>query len=146
MTELRPIISSVRATKLGAAVRQLEAAIDAFERGDYAVAITLAGAAEGMLPTIPSQPLFESLRDHPKAPLKGKPWVSVLNRERDWLKHPSEGAIGPVIEIDHIDTAVMLLRALARVPDPWSERMEALQEWAKVNGFGPQPFKGQSST
>jgi hypothetical protein len=36
-------------TKVEAAIRQVEAAIEALERGDFDVAITLAGAAEDMI-------------------------------------------------------------------------------------------------
>jgi hypothetical protein len=68
MVEFNPVLGVVTATKPGAARRQLEVGISAFEGGDYAVAITLAGAAEGMLPEDKNQPLFSRLRDHPDTP------------------------------------------------------------------------------
>lgn len=136
-----PQFSIIRATKVGAASRQVDVAIDAFEAGDYAVAITLAGAAEGMLPEIETQPLFTLLRDHRDAPARGKEWIALLNAELYWLKHLSEGEIGPIVEIDTNDAAVMLLRALAKIPDPWSEKMEAFKDWAIANGFGPKAEK-----
>jgi hypothetical protein len=52
-------------TKVEAAIRQVEAAIEALERGDFDVAITLAGAAEDMIDRPGS--LFAYHQDHPKA-------------------------------------------------------------------------------
>jgi hypothetical protein len=40
----------IKLTLTEGASRQVDAAIDALERGDFAVAVTLAGAAEGMPP------------------------------------------------------------------------------------------------
>lgn len=78
----------LKVTKIEAATRQLEAAIDAFERGELDVAITLAGAAEGTIERTGLH-LFAYLRDRT---LKGvdhqKEWIPFLNFERDWLKHP----------------------------------------------------------
>jgi hypothetical protein len=42
-------LGSVRLSLIEAATRQTEAAIEALERGQYDVALTLAGAAEGMI-------------------------------------------------------------------------------------------------
>ena len=41
----------VQITKVEAATRQVEAAIEAFRKGDFDIAITLAGAAEGIAAT-----------------------------------------------------------------------------------------------
>jgi len=75
-------------TKAQAAVRQLEAAIHAFVRGDFDIAITLACASEGMFDR-EGRHLFAFLRDHPIAQhIDRKVWIDHLNRDRDWLKHP----------------------------------------------------------
>jgi hypothetical protein len=76
-------------TKDEAALRHIEAAMAAFERGLYDVAITLAGAAEGMVPDPPTAGLFEALRDHQKPATEGikrREWIRALNAERNWLK------------------------------------------------------------
>ena len=77
-------------TKIEAATRQVEAAIDALGRGDFDIAITLAGAAEDMFDR-PGLHLFAYLRDHPKVQHldQKKEWVPALNLERNWLKHPN---------------------------------------------------------
>ena len=57
---------SLSLTKSEACLRHIEAAIAAFERGLFDVAITLAGAAEGMSPDTGAPHLFTVLRDHPR--------------------------------------------------------------------------------
>jgi hypothetical protein len=68
-----------------AATRQVDAAIDALERGKFDVALTLAGAAEGMIKR-DGYHLFAGLRDNPRAKeriAEKKDWIAILNRERD---------------------------------------------------------------
>lgn len=77
-----------------AASRQLDAAIDAFGRGDFDVALTLAGASEGMIER-DGPHMFAWLRDHPRARERfdKKEWINLLNREVYWLKHGGEGTM-----------------------------------------------------
>ena len=74
-----------------AASRQVDAAIDALQAGDYDVALTLAGAAEEMIERT-GHHLFGWLKQHPKALQRfdKKEWISTLNADRDWLKHGVE--------------------------------------------------------
>jgi hypothetical protein len=77
-------------SKLAAAAFQIAAAIHALSMGNVISAITLAGAAEGMLPEPDQTSAVRGLRDHPAVPPDVKPdWVTVINMERDWLKHPT---------------------------------------------------------
>ena len=98
-------------TKEQAAARQVEAAINAFVRGDFDIAITLAGPAEGMFDR-KGRHLFAFLRGHPKASeVVRKEWMSHLNRDRDWLKHPS----GPErLLIERFSAAVAITRAATK--------------------------------
>jgi len=98
----------LRLTKAEAAARQINAAIDAFERGDFDVCVTLSGAAEGMLPELPGQPLFSTIRSNPKAVERygEKGWVSRVNEERDWLKHLTP-QLPSAIEIAEMDAGLM---------------------------------------
>ncbi len=125
-----PPAEPLQVTKLDAAMRQTAAAIDAFERGAFDIAITLAGAAEGMLPEIEAQPLWRTLRDHPGLPeeIERKSWIWALNSERDWLKH-STTDLGEEIEITRYTASLMLLRALAKLPR-WTPRMIEFKDWA----------------
>lgn len=130
-----PTTAPIKITKLQGAANQISAAIDALERGQFDVAITLAGAAEGMLPEIDTQPLFATLRDAPERPssISQKAWISALNAERDWLKH-STTEVGDEIDITIYDASIMVLRALARLPE-WNSRMDEFKAWAMQNGL-----------
>ena len=116
-------------TKVRAATRQTDEAIRAMQRGDLDIAITLAGAAEGMLKREGSH-LFQFLRDSPKvAHLERKEWVAVLNRERDWLKHV-EGA--DAIELNAREAAAMIARAASKLEE-WTPLMECFKSWYLAN-------------
>jgi hypothetical protein len=95
-----------------AAVRQIDAAIDALEAGLFDVALTLAGAAEGMIERT-GMHMFGELKRSPEALAKftQKEWISILNMERDWLKHGGQ----TTMEI-HCSTATfMIARAASKV-------------------------------
>jgi hypothetical protein len=100
-------------TKAEAATRQVEAAIEALERGNFDIAITLAGAAECILACPES--LFAYQRDHPKAQELGiekEELLNHLNKERNWLKHLS----GPdTMEITRYSAAFMIARAVTKL-------------------------------
>jgi hypothetical protein len=128
-----PIDEPLDLTKIVAASRQADAAIDALEAGHYDVAITLAGAAEGMLPEGDNQTLFAVMRDNSKAHevFDRKDWLSVLNMERDWLKHLTPNWPDTLyLELD--DAAFMVARAISKIP-VWSDRMVAFKEWYMSN-------------
>jgi hypothetical protein len=112
-------------TKIEAATRQTEAAIEAFVRGDFDIAITLAGAAEGMIER-DGLHMFAFLRDSPRVQdVEKKEWISTLNSERDWLKH-SNGPESLQIEREHAARASSKL-------EKWTPRMEEFKEWLLKN-------------
>jgi hypothetical protein len=96
-------------TLSGGAARQVEAAITAFERSKFDIAVTLAGAAEGMLKR-EGYHLFVGLRDNPRYKeriAQKKDCIALLNRERDWLKHGDSDEM----QIECFDAAMMIARA-----------------------------------
>jgi hypothetical protein len=108
-------------------VRQVEAAICAFMCGDFDIAITLACAAEGMFER-EGRHLFSVLRDHPT--VKGidkKVWIAHINRDRDWLKHPS----GPErMVIERFSAAVAIARAATKLEERhWTPLIDEYREW-----------------
>ncbi|MGY0573238.1 hypothetical protein ACTGJ9_020850 [Bradyrhizobium sp. RDM12] len=115
-----------------AASRQVDAAIDAFERGKFEIALTLAGAAEGMIER-DGHHLFAGLRDNPRAKerfAKQKDWINVLNREFYWLKHGGDGAM----EITCFDAAMMIARAASKLEaKDWTPQMETFRVWFLQN-------------
>jgi hypothetical protein len=107
--------TQLQISKEQAATRHIEAAIDFLRRGDFDLAITLAGAAEGMLEGTPRTSLFEMLRDSPKvADIGNKDWISSLNTERDWLKHPTPQLPREMIFV-RAQASIMIARAVSRL-------------------------------
>ena len=127
-----------RLTKTEAAQQQLEAAIANLFLGNWACAITLAGAAEYMLPDIESKlDLFKfgKTKLAPRFGMTEKEFISFANEQRDWLKHPQ------VDREEHIflsqdDAIIMILRAYTRlhaVVDNKSEHMVIFENWLEQN-------------
>jgi hypothetical protein len=113
-----------------AATRQVDAAIDALQRGDFDIALTLAGAAEGMIPR-DGHHMFAWLRDHEGAKDRfadRKEWITLLNRERDWLKHGGPDAM----EIECASAAFMIARAASKL-EAWTPKMDAFKSWLMSN-------------
>ncbi|MCA6099174.1 hypothetical protein [Bradyrhizobium australafricanum] len=109
-----------------AATRQVDAAIDALERGKFDIALTLAGAAEGMIEREGNH-LFAGLRDNPRAEerfAKKKDWITLLNRERDWLKHGGDNEM----QIECFDAAMMIARAASKL-EVWTPKIEDFRAW-----------------
>jgi hypothetical protein len=118
-------IGSIDLTLAQAATRQTDAAIDALERGEYDIALTLAGAAEGMIHRQGNY-LFATLRDSPKARARftQKEWIAVLNIDRDWLKHGGSDSM----TIECAAAAFMIARAATKL-EVWTPKMEAFKVW-----------------
>ena len=102
-------------TKKEAARRQITAAIEHYEKGEYECAITLAGAAEGQLTTKEEDNhLFKELKvRRPPEFNSEKEWVDWLNAARDWLKHPTP-QWGDEWAIDDFSAGTMILRAITK--------------------------------
>jgi hypothetical protein len=116
----------IKLTLTDGATRQVDAAIDALERGDFDVALTLAGAAEGMIKR-EGLHLFSFLRNTPRAKAgydETKDWISALNQERDWLKHGGDNEM----QIECFDAALMIARAASKL-EVWTPKMEGFRAW-----------------
>jgi hypothetical protein len=124
--------STLTLTKIEGATRQTEAAIEAFVRGDFDIAITLAGAAEGMIER-DGPHMFAFLRDSPRVQdVKKTDWISTLNSELYWLKHLS----GPeTLQLERGHAAIMIARAASKLEN-WTPRMEEFKVWLLKNVDG----------
>ena len=122
-------VGTLKLTLVEAATRQTDAAIDALQRGDYDVAVTLAGAAEGMIER-DGPHMFAYLRDSPRVHGKfsKKEWIATLNRELYWLKHGGQNEM----EIDCADAAFLIARAASKL-EKWTPKMEEFRGWLKNN-------------
>ncbi|WJR74943.1 hypothetical protein [Bradyrhizobium sp. NP1] len=127
---LRLPADPIKLTLAEGATRQVDAAIDALERGTFDVALTLAGAAEGMLKR-DGHHLFVGLRDDPHVKERfddKKDWITLLNRERDWLKHGGDDEM----QIECFDAALMIARAASKL-ELWTPKMEDFKTWFLAN-------------
>lgn len=122
---IEPPKESLTVTRIEAATRQTEAAIEAFARGDFDIAITLAGAAEGMIQR-DGPHMFSFLRDSPRVKdVPKKDWIAVLNAERDWLKHES-----PLdVLIVEKETAYFMIARAASKLENWTPRIYEFKDW-----------------
>jgi hypothetical protein len=121
-------------TKKDAALRQIGIAIKMLVQGEYEAAITLAGAAEGMMVTggMPT-PMFESLRERRPADFETEAkWVSFLNETLHWLKHNGDQETRTIGEFD---AWLMISRALTKYHGTFGEapheKVEAVITWAQ---------------
>ena len=118
---MEPANNTLTITKVEGATRQTDAAIEAFMRGHFDIAMTLAGAAEGMLHSTSGLHMSSFLLDLvPKTEKTG--WFAEINRQRDWLKH----AAGPALE--EWQAAQMIARAATKL-EKWTPRMEEFKAW-----------------
>jgi hypothetical protein len=82
-----------------ASMRQIHCAIEHLERGDYECAITLAGAAEGMLPETEEEHFRQKVIELSNTPeIKAAGGATGPNDYINWLKHASIVRGGPRID------------------------------------------------
>jgi hypothetical protein len=120
-------------------MRQIHCAIEHLHRGDYECAITLAGAAEGMLP--------DTWKPHFRQKVKALSQSSEIQEEGgaigendyiNWLKHGSLKRGGPRFDATTIpveESLVVVYRAITKynaVYDDFSPQMLSYLGWLKV--------------
>lgn len=120
-----------------ASMRQINRAIDHCVNGEYECAITLAGAAEGMLPETKEAHLRQKIIE-----LAGRDNIQAAggaigpNDYINWLKHGSFSH-GPRVESTIIpaeESLVVVARAISKykaVYDDLSPQMLSFHNWAK---------------
>jgi hypothetical protein len=117
---------SLNISKAEGASRQVEEAIKALERGNFDIAVTLAGAAEGMLKRS-GRHMWSYMLQSPQAAAfdEKKELVPFLNAQRDWLKHTSGG---DTMTLTRAHAALMIVRAMSKL-ETWSPRMKRFKRW-----------------
>ena len=121
----------LKISKAEAASRQVEEAIKALERGDFDIAVTLAGAAEGMLKRSGHHMWSFMLQSPKAAEFDKQKLIEFLNAERDWLKHPTPSA-GATKTFTRAHAAFMIMRAMSKL-ETWSPRMKRFKRWYDDN-------------
>lgn len=124
MREKRPFYRVFTVTKHEAAVQQIEAAIAAFHAGQFAVTVTLAGAAEDMGPE-KTGGLWTTIRDNRSRPIEeNKVWIRRLNETRDWLKHDRPEQTRALVAFE---AGLFILRAMDKW-EPWTLPLVAFRD------------------
>lgn len=142
MEERRPFYRVFTVSKQEAASQQIEAAIAAFHAGQFAVTITLAGAAEDMAPSKPGG-LWELILSN-RPPEERKEWVSRLNETFYWLKHERPNG-GKTRNLAAVEAGLFILRAMDKW-EPWTPPMLAFKDlWfsspklMRPEDYSPEP-------
>jgi hypothetical protein len=123
-----------------ASMRQIHCAIEHLHRGDYECAITLAGAAEGMLPDTWKPHFRQKVKEFSKSgEINAEGGAVDPNDYINWLKHGTLVKNGPRIEhatIPAEESVVVIGRAITKynaVYDDCSPQMVSflknLKEW-----------------
>jgi hypothetical protein len=97
---------SIKTFKVFAAIRQIQAAIHHFKNDDYECAVTLAAAAEGVLPNVRTPHLFTLIKASPE--FRDIDPNFVIN----WFKH----SVPPYeIEIPEFEVVMVIVRAISKL-------------------------------
>jgi hypothetical protein len=130
------VTAHVDVTRKAAAQRQIDAAIANLKNSELECAITLAAAAETMLPDTTTDYAFGYLRRHPAFTTNAIDFNETIN----WLKHN----IAPDRKIIFAqEAAFIIFRAMSKFgaiydegPMEWSEFLH----WGVERGFWPADF------
>jgi hypothetical protein len=122
---------SLTISKSQGAARQVEEAVQALERGDFDIAVTLAGAAEGMMGD--RSGMREYMLTHPGAAdyfQNEKELGDALNEQVNWLKHSTPDRATAIFT--RSDAVRMIMRAMTKL-DAWTPRMQQFRDWWEAN-------------
>ena len=126
-------------TRQLAALYQITAAIEHFDKGDLECAITLASAAEGVLPDANDGALFQTLRNDPEARNLD------LNFVQNWLKHGKfKGQELESLRIDGFLAAISVWRAITKFVAVYRKEtpeMAKFMSWSWKEAFGHPPMR-----
>jgi hypothetical protein len=113
----------IETTKELAAKRQVHAAILLFRtREEFECAITLAAAAEGLLPETDEPHIFKVLKE--SSQFKGLD----LNRFINWLKHPE----GPnAAKISEFEVTLVIVRAISKFAAIYKQQSGLMSDFVK---------------
>ena len=120
-------------TRKVATQRQIDAAIAHIKKSELECAITLAAAAEGMLPDTTKDHAFGYLRRHSAFMNKEVDFNETIN----WLKHPNEPDRKIIFEQE---AAFVIFRAMSKFGAVYDEgplEWDEFSHWGVERGFWP---------
>jgi len=116
-----------------AAMRQIHAAIEHQQRQDYECAITLAAAAEGMLPATDEPHFHQKVKDFAVALPHAVEGAQKPNDFITWLKHGTyNGKQCETATIDYSESLVIIWRAITKFFAVYDDVSPQMQSWAKT--------------
>lgn len=122
----------VETDKRSAAQRQIHAAIEQWRNEEFECAITLAAAAEGLLPATDMPHMFKTLKESPV--FRAYDFNDVIN----WMKHSIEPQERRILEIE---VAFVIVRAISKFRAVYGERSKQMEEFTawtyKMGGIAP---------
>ena len=139
-TTKREIRPEIETTKQLAARRQITAAIEHLHKREYECAITLAAAAEGLLPPTDEPHIFSDLKEY----LLPEEFTDLdFNVVVNWLKHykPQDPDPFSIPEAEGVDLIMRAITKFIAVYHQSTKQMEAFMELAS-NRYGyPVPSR-----
>lgn len=121
---------NIETSKQLSALRQIEAAIVHFHNAEFECAMTLAAAAEGLLPTTDKPHIFAMLRK--------KAADLDLNLFINWLKHPTGPDKGTISEFEVVITIFRAISKFIAVYGKTSRNMNDFLKWGVAAGHLPK--------
>jgi hypothetical protein len=116
-----------------AAMRQIHAAIEHQQRQDYECAITLAAAAEGMLPATDEPHFRQKVKEFAASLPDTVEGAKNPNDVITWLKHGTyNGKKSETATIDHSESLVVIGRAITKFFAVYDDVSPQMQSWAKT--------------
>jgi len=118
----------VKLSKRDAAIQQIHASIEHCKNGQLAAAITLAAAAEGMIPATEKDHLIKRIND------LGLFKQLDMNAVITWLKHDTGQQSAEIQELEACATVMRAISKFAAVYDGITPQMKAFPEWMQQRG------------
>jgi histidyl-tRNA synthetase len=126
--EERTLQADVRA----ACLLQLHAAIELLHDSNYVAAVTLAGAAEGILPATDNPHYRQKLQDWQKTLPPNIGGASGLNDFINWAKHGNNDGGPPTATFSELEAMVVIQRAISKfvaIYESQTPQMKAFNDW-----------------
>ncbi|MDR3466803.1 MAG: hypothetical protein P4M07_12740 [Xanthobacteraceae bacterium] len=118
-----PALRSINSTAKLASMRQLHAAMTHFRKGNFDCAITLASAAEGILPATEKEHTFKKMKDLAARLPKSEGASNNINAVSVWLKHGKvDGKAVAALTVTELEVIAMVTRAVSKYAAVYGEQ------------------------
>jgi hypothetical protein len=119
----------VETNRQQASMRQIHAAIDHLHKGEFESSITLAGAAEGVLPNTEKPHLFQKIKKMADSLPADPSGATKVNALTNWTKHGTHETAS-ISEQDAIEVITRAISKFIALYGAQPKEMKAFSEWA----------------